>query len=65
MANAQAAVAYFKSRGVQVGSADIQAMPQYADFIAGMAGQNYHGNIEAPACTAWARQYAFDPLRAK
>jgi hypothetical protein len=50
---------------VQVGSADIQAMPQYADFIAGMAGQNYHGNIEAPACTAWARQYAFDPLRAK
>ena len=24
----------------------------------------YHGNSEAPACTAWARQYAFDPLRA-
>ena len=63
MANAQAAVAYFQSRGVSVGSADIEAYPQYANFIAQMGNQNYHGNIEAPACTAWARQYAFDPLR--
>jgi hypothetical protein len=63
MSNAQAAVAYFQGRGVQAGSANIEDYPQYANFIAGMGGQNYHGNIEAPACSAWARQYGFDPLR--
>jgi hypothetical protein len=63
MTNAQAAVTYFQGRGVNIGSADIGAIPQYADFVAQMGSSNYHGNIEAPACTAWARQYAFDPLR--
>jgi hypothetical protein len=37
-------------------------MPQYEDFIAQMGNANYHGNIEAPACTAWTRPQGFDPL---
>jgi pimeloyl-ACP methyl ester carboxylesterase len=63
MSNGQAAAAYFRTRGVTIATTDIQAIPELQQFIAQMGGQNYHGDIEAPACSAWARQSMFDPLR--
>ncbi len=63
MANAQQAATFFATQGVAVATSDIQAVPSYKTFIAQMAGKDYHSNVEAPACVAWARQYVFDPLR--
>jgi pimeloyl-ACP methyl ester carboxylesterase len=63
MSNAQAAVAYFATRGVVATPTDIQTVPELQGFIAQMGNQDYHGNVEAPACSAWARQTMFDPLR--
>jgi len=64
MSNGQAAAAYFLTRGVSITSTDIETIPALQQFIAQMGNQDYHGNVEAPACTAWARQAMFDPLRA-
>jgi dienelactone hydrolase len=63
MSNAQMAAAYFLTRGVVVGATDIETIAGLQNFIAQMGGQDYHGNVEAPACTAWTRQLMFDPLR--
>jgi hypothetical protein len=62
-ANGRATAAYFATRGVTITSTDIETVPELQPFITQMAGQDYHGNIEAPACTAWTRQVMFDPLR--
>jgi dienelactone hydrolase len=63
LANGQAAAAYFLTRGVSVASTDIETVPELQAFIMQMGNKDYHGNVEAPACTAWARQAMFDPLR--
>ena len=61
-ANALAAASWFQGQGVTIGQADVQNMAEYAAFIAQMGSKNYHSNVEAPACVAWAREFAFDPI---
>jgi hypothetical protein len=63
MSNALSAASYFETRGVTIGTTDIETIPDLQNFIAQMGDDDYHGNVEAPGCTAWARQAMFDPLR--
>jgi pimeloyl-ACP methyl ester carboxylesterase len=60
--NVSRAIDYFGSGAI---ANDIEQMPQYRSFIdkSEAQGAQYHGNIEAPACTAFARRSVFDPLR--
>ena len=63
MSNGQAAAAYFQTRRVSITTTDIETVPELQNFIMQMGSKDYHGNVEAPGCTSWARQAMFDPLR--
>lgn len=70
--NALAAQSYFQSRGVPalltMEDLETDTHPVIAHWMDTQTplhppGAGYHGKVEAPACTSWARHAVFDPLR--
>jgi hypothetical protein len=70
--NALSAQKYFQTQGVPqlMSLEDVQVETQnpIAYWMATQTqlhppGAGYHGQVEAPACTSWARHSVFDPLR--
>ncbi len=70
--NALAVQSYFHSRGesalLTMEDLETDTYPVIAHWMATQTplhppGAGYHGQVEAPACTSWARHTVFDPLR--
>lgn len=70
--NALAAQSYFQARGtaslLTVEDLEAETQPVIAQWMATQTplhppGAGYHGKVEGPACTSWARHSVFDPLR--
>jgi len=70
--NALAAQSYFQARGVAalltMEDLETETQPVIAQWMDTQTplhppGAGYHGQVEAPACTSWARHSVFDRLR--
>ncbi len=70
--NALAAQKYFAAQGVPqlmtLEDVQVETREPVAHWMATQTplhppGAGYHGQVEAPACTSWARHTVFDPLR--